>query len=321
MTMPDFTFAQPIALASEGGSAPDWIQLFPAGPEIVARDGRRFRMDDPQAVLAAFEAYNAPLPIDVEHASSIRSDAGLDAPAYGWINKLEIRAGEIWGQVEWTAQAREWIENRNYRFISPGFAFVKATGAITRLLHAGLVNRPAFEMQALARESASEETDMDPTVLEALGLQAGATAAQAVAAIGALKEKVATAKAADPDPAKFVPMAQLEAANARVSELEAEKAGAEKEAIASAVDDAVEAGKIAPASRGHYVRTAEALGLAAFREMVATMPVIAGGSGMKADDDKKKGGAAGLTEDELAVCKMMGTDPEAFAAAKAEEAK
>lgn len=60
--------AQAVALNAEGDAAPEWVQLLPAGPSIMARDGRRWRMSNPQGVVAAFASNNADLPIDYEHA-------------------------------------------------------------------------------------------------------------------------------------------------------------------------------------------------------------------------------------------------------------
>lgn len=47
--------------------------------------------------------------------------------------------------VEWTAQAKQFIKNREYRYISPVFGYNKQTGEITVLQHAALVNHPAID--------------------------------------------------------------------------------------------------------------------------------------------------------------------------------
>ena len=73
----------------------------------------------------------------------------------------------------------------------------------------GLTNNPNLDMAAL--NAAEEENDPmpDPAVLEALGLNSTASAADAVIAITRLKEARDTAlnSAKTPDPGKFVPKA------------------------------------------------------------------------------------------------------------------
>lgn len=107
-------------LASTDQGAPAWIELFPAGPRIDARDGRTFYANT-AAVLAAFQANRGPLPIDYEHGQDLLAARGEAAPAAGWIVAVEDRNGAVWGQVEWTARAAQMIAAREYRFLSPAF--------------------------------------------------------------------------------------------------------------------------------------------------------------------------------------------------------
>ncbi len=141
-----------LALNAEAGAASrQWVELIPAGPDVVGRDGRRWTMPDAHAVVSATRAENKPLAVDWEHASIVRADAGLDAPASGWIEGLEVRAGSIWGEIAWTPRARDQVANREYRFISPVFAFDGLTKQIKRLTGAGLTNNPNLELTAMAK--------------------------------------------------------------------------------------------------------------------------------------------------------------------------
>lgn len=130
-------------------TVPDWIELIPAGPAIIGIDGRQWNNDTPERIVSAFTARIHPMVVDYEHASEHRAPQGLDAPAAGWIDRLEIRAGAIWGHVEWTAQARQRIEAREYRFISPVFTFEKASSRIAALQSAALTNQPNLNLTAL----------------------------------------------------------------------------------------------------------------------------------------------------------------------------
>ena len=144
-------------LPADGG-VPSEIQIFPNGPQIVGRDGRSWRLDDPEALIAEFQREGRPLPVDWEHSSQHRAAQGLDAPAAGWITQLVNRAGAVWAKVEWTERARQQIAAREYRFISPAFLFHQATGAIRKLVHAGLTNQPNLSMAALNQVSTALPT-------------------------------------------------------------------------------------------------------------------------------------------------------------------
>jgi phage I-like protein len=47
--------------------------------------------------------------------------------------------------VGWTERASQMIETGEYRYISPVFLYDKKTGAVTRLLHAELINNLALD--------------------------------------------------------------------------------------------------------------------------------------------------------------------------------
>lgn len=148
------------AISTPAGRAPDWIQLLPDGPDIVGMDGRRWRNDHPHQV--AMDC-RMPMVLDYEHASELRAPQGLPAPAAGWIDRLEIRgASALWGHVDWTDRARQQIQNREYRYLSPVFLHEKDSGRIVRLTSVGLTNQPNLPMTALNRVANSGLPDPDP---------------------------------------------------------------------------------------------------------------------------------------------------------------
>lgn len=315
-----------LALCSEEGTVPDWVQLTPQGPHLPGRDGRTWSLPDPDAVVLAYAdraVAGMEAPVDFEHATHIKGDKGERADAIGWVKELANRDGALWGRIDWTEAGRAAIASRGYRYLSPGFYFTGPQRVVSRLVSVGLTNLPNFDLPALNRESPEMENDpMDPAVLQALGLNPTATAAEAVLAINSLKsaEQLAMNRAATPDPEKFVPKADHQLALNRISEFEAaDKARAEKEAE-GAVDAAITAGKIAPASRDYHLATCRAEGgLERFRAFVEAQPVIAAPSGL----DKKNPDAlpGKLSAEELAVCRQLGIPPEEFAAARAAEGK
>lgn len=283
-------------------SAPEWVELFPAGPKIEARDGRSW-IANPDAVIAAFLANKGPLAIDYEHGQAHLAPKGERAPAAGWIVKLENRGGAVWGQVEWTEAAAAMIAAREYRFLSPEF-FSEKSGRVTRLMGAGLVNRPALVMTALSREN-QQETDPMKAIAKALGLaetadetailaqitvsadqrkalcvklqiDAAATAEALTAAIDKLQTDTATALAAVKASPAATDLAalqtQLRDTQTALAALQGKDADRE---IDAALDRAAAEGKITPASRETYRAMCKAEGgLERFKALAATLPKI-----------------------------------------------
>lgn len=74
-------------LGATPASASEFVELIPAGPDVVGRDGRRFVYDQAaeQSVLLAFAELGIALPLDWEHASEHRAPKGEETPAAAWI--------------------------------------------------------------------------------------------------------------------------------------------------------------------------------------------------------------------------------------------
>jgi len=317
-----------LALAAEDGAAPAWVQLTP-GSAMAARDGRFWRLSSPDAVIAAFRAHGADLPVDMEHATQIRGASGEAAPAVGWIKEIVARAAggasdagaALWARVEWLDAGRKAVASRAYRYLSPAFTWDKATGEVTAIVSAALTNTPALRMAALSR--AEKETPMDLSRLaKAADLPETASLPEIEVAVCAMKQMRDRADA--PDMAKFAPRADVEQALARAQAAEAAlKARDDADLtarIAAAVDGAVEAGKIAPAARGFYVDACRAEGgLDKFVAMVAASPALVASATPAAKPDGGAGFGA-LTAEDLAVCAALGIDKADFAKLKGEAA-
>ena len=152
-------------------------------------------------------------------------------------------------------------------------------------------------------------------ILEALGLAAGATEDEAVAAVASLQSErdTAVAQAAAPPLDRFVPRADHDAALARATAAEtalASAAAATLDAeIKATLDAAQEAGRITPAARkGYYEGQCRTEGgLEAFKEFIKDAPEIAGASGITGDPP---GGGATATAAARKVAGMFGHTPE-----------
>lgn len=309
-----------IALATESG-VPSRIQLLPAG-RFQGRDGAEWINDRPDNVVAAFDANQAPLVIDYEHATDVKGNQGEPAPAAGWINRLVNHAGEIWADVEWTEKAASMIAAREYRFISPVFYHFKDLPRVTDIIHAGLTNTPRLVMTALSKnpdhDPNPQETSMEKqtriALCKALGLADEASDAAILAAVEKSRTDTTTAlaRAETPDMAKFVPRADFDKVKGELETATASLAGAEDGKIEAAVDQAIADGKVAPASKDFYVTSCKAQGLGAFEALISTSAKLAEGGELDGKDPGK-GGAPVLTADEKSMAKQLGLKEDDYA--------
>lgn len=266
------------------GSAPEWIELIPAG-EFAGRDQRRFVNDKPDQVVAAFRAYQAALPVDIEHASELKATIGEAAPAQGWVEDMDVRAGAVWGRIEWNDPGRALIANRQYRYYSPVLWCSKKTRQVAAVKSVALTNTPNLYIPALNRAdhlSPSTETAMDFSKFAiALGLVSAASESDILTAINSLKTDRETAlnRAESPDANKFVPRATHELALNRATTAETKLAEVEKAALEKDIEvelnAALTAGKIAPANKDYYAEQCRAEGgLEKFRAFVKAAPKV-----------------------------------------------
>jgi phage I-like protein len=295
-------FAAPLA---GGGTPPEWVQLLPPGT-AVARDGRRFTIPDPAAVVEDFRARGVHLPVDFEHAAdNPEARARGPVPAAGWIVELRADAGGIWGRVEWTETAAEMIRRREYKYISPSLMIDKSTRAVLRLRGAGLVHHPALDLVALASEE-DVTPDPKPSLLSRLAamldLDADASEDAVLAALAAaLKDRG--------DPRKAVPVETMAAV---LAERNAALALMAETRAAETVSAAMRAGKLSPAMRDWALalcRTDEA----GFDSFVAAAPATyahLSGAMVPAGPPPGTGRASAAGPEAEAVARQLGLKPE-----------
>lgn len=303
------TFEVALSASADGFVPPEWIQLTPRG-EVTARDGRHV-VFDPERLVEAFKAGGVDLPVDFEHETEFTSTLGA-RPARGWIVELQARAEGLFGRIDWLADAVQALAARSYRYISP-VLYTDADRKTARMLKAAaLVAAPALSGLPALASAQSGDTDMLKDVLVALGLPETATGTDAVSAITLLKAG---------DPTLFVPKAQhdetvaaLSAAQARLDGIEQASATARRTAL---VDDAIKAGKLAPAARDQYL----ALAATAFDQTKAAidaMPVLlSAGVDTSVEADPTKGAQGQLSEADRLIVQRLGITEADFIAARA----
>ena len=299
---------------SGDGVPPEWVELIPAGPEVVGRDGRAWKNDQPKAVIEAFNRGGIPIPIDWEHATEVKAPKGEPAPAAGWIEEIEARdGGAIWGRVVWTANGHDSVANREYRFLSPVFLHERKSGRILKLMSAALTNTPNLYLKSLNREE-EPAMPLSTEIRQALGLDENATDEQAVAAINKLHGDLASAQnRANQNPSldKYVPRTELDTALERARNAEQrlqEIRDQQHEAEIDAVLDKYSK-HYPPAKREHYkAMCKQEGGVELFEKIMDGMPEIAADTDLDGKKPESEGKA--MNAEEQRVAEMFGNSLE-----------
>lgn len=129
------------ALKSIDG-APGEFQLFPYGQIDI--EGEPPAVLDEQgmvSIIADFERRANDMVIDYEHQTL----TGDQAPAAGWVKRFINRGKDgLWVAVEWTQQAKKYLEEREYRYFSPVFWVADKGRKILKVENVALTNYPGI---------------------------------------------------------------------------------------------------------------------------------------------------------------------------------
>ena len=234
-----------------------------------------------QSILAEFKARRLDLPIDYEHQTL----KDVQAPAGGWIKELFVQDGALCARVEWTPPGAKYLQNKEYRYLSPVVLVRKQDNKAVALHSAALTNTPAIDgMYPIANAlqiadiNDEEDDEMDELLsklAQLLGLSEGATEEQVLEALAQLQAAAQANKdAADKQVANktvcgllgLQPGAKTEDVTAAImalkapspeaDELRALKARLEQREADEAVERALKAGKVSPAMRDWAVQYA-----------------------------------------------------------------
>lgn len=321
-------------ICKELAGVPEEIQVIPFGSIDTPKGPFTLDEESAAAVINAFEAEKNQMVIDYEHQTL----SGQQAPAAGWITKLINRGTDgIWAAVEWTENARKYLANREYKYVSPVFLKRISDNKVMRLINVALTNQPNIDgMVPLVNKSGyyfeiekKEEPIMWKALLKRLGLPENATEQDAIAAINKIETDAASAKGTVVVANKSVLTAlglaetateaeitgtimAMKQSHTQVSTL-AQELKAMKDAMAvkdatDAVAVAMKDGKITPAQKPWADEYAQR-DIEGFKVFVAKAPVVVV-MGKVVGEEKPAEGA--LDEVQLAVNKQMGIDTETF---------
>ncbi len=346
--------ASAIAVPVQDGAVAKRFRIVPFGT-FAGRDGRGpWHLRDKahaERVITATKAFlnGVDLLVNYDHQSEFSAVPGVGglAKAAGWVNPdtLEVGNDGIYATAEWTAPAEAALQAREYRYYSPHFRADKATGELTRIVNVGLTNSPNIEVSALASQEVGASAEGSPmkkiamllsaSALTALGLTAESEDEAAINAIDKLIEDkgndaavlasvrakfkladdagdeavlnaiAAAATPGEPDPSKFVPIDALKDVQAKLGELQEDK-------VLAAVDAAIEQGKLTPAQKDWALKLGKQ-DMSELNSFLATAPAFKGGKVIEGNPETRK---TALTEEEAAICSMMGVSAEDYLKAR-----
>lgn len=311
-------------------SLPEEIQIVPLG-EFEDAYGRKFRVmeEDVRNMLNNMDEKMTDLVIDYEHQTL----SGNEAPAAAWIKGLTDKAKEgLWAIVAWTERAKEYLKNKEYRYLSPVLlAQRKDADGYYRpeILHsAALTNTPQIDgmVPIINKLSVQRKEDgMLQKIRELLGLKPETDEAGAMLALTALKAKAEKPEVKEvlpkdicevlglgegaslsevkgtilalKQPSNMVTLQEFQALKKRLAEKERD------ELVALAMKE----GKISAAQKEwadeYAIRDSEG-----FKVFIAKAPVVVPMGNLPVGKDQKGEGA--LDESTLLVAKMFGNKPE-----------
>lgn len=130
----------------KGGDAPlegvpEVVKLLPLG-HVKSQKGE-FDVDEESfaQIRRKFEERGIDIVIDYEHQTL----KDIQAPAGGWIKNIRLEDGAIVADVEWTPAAKEYLKNKEYKYLSPVVLVRKSDNKAMELHSAALTNTPAID--------------------------------------------------------------------------------------------------------------------------------------------------------------------------------
>lgn len=323
------------------------IHLTPYG-RFYPADGRDeqggWYVDDSNGYLLADElnARKVDAMIDYEHKTLRAQEFAEPNPAAGWFKKTEYISGQgLFVDVKWTDKAREQIKSGEYRYISPLF-LADGSGRVVKIVNAALTNTPACheiaEAYALSSDFIQYQEANYPMLklLQQLFDAPNATEAEMVAKLTALSaakgdSKVAlsavydelksqdakvvslSAQVNNPDPTKYVALAQMQAVQAELNKERAERNAEKANAL---ITTALSEGKLLPAQKewAENLAKTDLNALSAYLGTVTANPALGGNQAQGKPSDK----TVALSAEEVAAARMLGMTEAEFIAAHKE---
>lgn len=222
--------------------APEIISVLPLGHVVSQKGEFDVDMESFETMKAQIAERGVDLVIDYEHQTL----GGGRAPAAGWVKELLLKDGGIAARVEWTPAATEYLQNKEYRYLSPVITVRKTDGKATGLHSLALTNTPAIEgmtpiVNSQTYEGGQNNMELIQQIAQLLGLAEDASPEEVIKALQTCIDENKALK--DDEGKEEEPPDDDVVANKAVCELLGLKAGAATEDVTAKIME-LKGGKI-----------------------------------------------------------------------------
>lgn len=275
-----------IANSVDVSSVPEEIRILPLGMVESRKGTFEVNEESVRRIIDGFRERRLDLVIDYEHQTL----ENVQAPAAGWIKDIYKAENALVAKVEWTERAKQYLANKEYRYLSPVVMVNKSNKQAIELHSVALTNTPAIDgmfpivnsMGADAPPS-SESEDIIKMIKELLGLDAGTDAED-------ITEKIKEL---------------LQAKTATENELNGLKYEAFEKKVDDVIQYALKVGKLSNSMVNGARKMAEK-DIEAFKDYIQTAPQVVpiGKLALEKTDNTKPGGShidnlLGISEEDI----------------------
>ena len=145
-------YAEILSQTANLTEAPEYIMVLPLG--YISSENGDFLVDREsfRMMKEHMERRAVDIVVDYEHQTL----ADIQAPAGGWIKELVLKSDGIFAKVEWTKRAKNYLRNREYRYLSPVVMVRKKDHRASQIHSVALTNTPAINGQWKANPNKSQ---------------------------------------------------------------------------------------------------------------------------------------------------------------------
>lgn len=164
-------------LTNDVGQCPEEVKILPVGTVNSEKGDFIVDQESYKQMKAEMQRRGIDIVIDYEHQTL----KDVQAPAGGWVKDLIYTPEAIVAKVEWTPKAKEYLKNKEYRYLSPVVLTRKSDSKAVVLHSLALTNTPAIngmfaivnsvDFNTINTKTGGKEMDLQ-RIKELLGLPA-----------------------------------------------------------------------------------------------------------------------------------------------------
>lgn len=133
-------YAEILSQSENLTEAPEYIRVLPLG--YISSEKGDFLVDSESFRMMKEHMEHRAIDIVIDYEHQTLRD--MQAPAGGWIKELILKSDGVFARVEWTKRARNYLQSREYKYISPVVIVRKKDHKASQLHSVALTNTPAI---------------------------------------------------------------------------------------------------------------------------------------------------------------------------------